>query len=95
MDVLGAYGLMAMHDELVPPDARVTLSVNYPNMMKFSVVNSRTKYDVDVAAVQRMENKTVQELFDDFYRLQNNDQAPDDLRKSIIEKALRELEEEA
>ena len=89
------YLWITVHDELVPPDARVTLSVNFPNMMKFSVVNSRTKYDVDVAAVQRMENKTVQELFDDFYRLQNNDQAPDDLRKSIIEKALRELEEEA
>ena len=87
------YLEVTIHDELPPPDARVTLSVNYPNMLKFSVVNSRTKYDVDVLAVQRMENKSVTELFEDFYRLQNNDQPPGDAHRQVIQKALRELEE--
>jgi hypothetical protein len=44
------YLWVTVHDELPPPDARVTLSVNFPNMMKFSIVNSRTKQDIDVLA---------------------------------------------
>ena len=87
------YVWITIHDEIVPPDARVTLSVNYPNMMKFSVVNSRTKYDLDVLATQSMEDKTVAELFTDFYRLQNNDQPPGDKHMKVLEKVIREMEE--
>ena len=87
------YLWITVHDELVPPDARVTLSVNYPNMMKFSVVNSRTKTDVDVLATESMENKTVTELFSDFYRLQNNDRDLSGAHRKVIEKVLREMEE--
>ena len=87
------YVWATIHDELPPPDARVTLSVNFPNMMKFSIVNSKTKYDVDVLATQSMENKTVTELFSDFYRLQNNDQAPGEAHMKVLDKVLRELEE--
>ncbi|MBR4502032.1 MAG: exonuclease SbcCD subunit D [Clostridia bacterium] len=87
------YLWITVHDELVPPDARVTLSVNFPNMMKFSVSNSRTKYDMDVLASQSMENKTVLELFTDFYRLQNNNVEPGEAHQKVLEKALRELEE--
>ena len=87
------YLWVTVHDELPPPDARVTLSVNFPNMMKFSVVNSKTKYDLDVQAVQRMESKSVPELFCDFYRLQNNDQQPGEAHLQVIEKVLKELEE--
>jgi len=86
------YLWVTVHDELPPPDARVTLSVNYPNMMKFSIVNSRTKYDVDVLATEGMENKTVAELFSDFYRLQNNDQAPGEAHQRVLNKVLKELE---
>ena len=86
---------VAVHDELPPPDARVTLSVNFTNMMKFSVVNSRTKTDVDVLATQSMENKTITELFSDFYRLQNNDQPPSEAHQKVLQKVLKELEEKA
>ena len=89
------YLWVTVHDELLPPDARVTLSVNFPNMMKFSVVNSRTQYDVDVLATQSMENKTIPELFSDFYRMQNNDQAPGEAHMKVLEKVLKELEERA
>lgn len=87
------YVWITIHDELPPPDARVTLSVNFPNMMKFSVVNSRTKYDLDVKAAQTMENKTVAELFSDFYRLQNNGQPPGEKHMQELDKVIRELEE--
>lgn len=94
MDYSEDYVWATIHDELPPPDARVTLSVNFPNMMKFSIINSRTKYDVDVMAGQSMENKTVSELFSDFYRLQNNDQEPGSTHMKVLEKVLKDLEEE-
>ena len=87
------YVWITVHDELVPPDAKVTLSVNFPNMMKFSIVNSRTKTDVNVLAAEKMENKSAAELFSDFYRLQNNDQLPSEKHQSVLEQVIRELEE--
>lgn len=87
------YVWVTIHDELPPPDARVTISVTFPNMMQFSVENSHTKYDVNVLAAQRMENKSVAELFEDFYRLQNNDQPPSAAHTALLEKVLKELEE--
>ena len=86
------YLWVTVHDELPPPDARVTLSVNFPNMMKYSIVNSRTKQDIDVLATQSMENKSIPELFSDFYRLQNNDQAPSEACQKALLKVLKELE---
>lgn len=87
------YVWITLEDELVPPDARVTLTVNFPNMLKFSVVNSRTKYDLNVVAAQSMENKSLPELFCDFYRLQNNDQPPAQAHMKVLDKVIRELEE--
>lgn len=94
MDYSEDYVWITIHDELPPPDARVTLTVNFPNMMKFSVVNSKTKYDLDVKAVQSMESKTVSQLFEDFYRLQNNDQLPGEKHMQILNKIIKELEEQ-
>lgn len=87
------YVWITIHDELPPPDARVSLSVTFPNMLKFSVVNSRTKSDLDVIAVQRMEEKPVSELFSDFYRLQNNDQQPGEKHMQVLHSIIGELEE--
>ena len=89
------YLWITVHDELVPPDARVTLSTVFPNMMKFSVVNSKTKKDMDVLATQSMEKKTIPELFSDFYRLQNNDQDLSENHRRVIDKVLKEMEEKA
>lgn len=88
------YVWITIHDELPPPDAKVTLTVNFPNMMKFSVVNSKTKYDLDVKAAETLENKSVAELFCDFYRLQNNDQLPGEKHMAVLDKVIRELKEE-
>ena len=88
------YVWITLHDELPPPDAKVTLSVNFPNMLKFSIVNSKTKYDLDIKATEVMESKSVAELFSDFYRLQNNNQLPSDMHMQVLHKAIKELEEE-
>jgi len=95
MDYSEDYLWITVHDELVPPDARVTLSTNFPNMMKFSVINSKTKMDMDVLASQSMENKSVTELFSDFYRLQNNDQDLSEAHRRVIDRVLGEMEEKA
>ncbi len=87
------YVWATVTDEIVPPDARVTLTTVFPWMLKFSVVNSTTKTDLDVRAADRLENKSVMELFTDFYRLQNNDQPPREDHMRVLEKVLRELEE--
>ena len=87
------YVWATVRDENVPPDARVMLTGVFPNMLKFSIVNSKTKTDVDVMATQSMENKSIIELFADFYRLQNNDQSPSAAHMKELEKVLRELEE--
>ena len=88
------YVWATLHDELVAPDARLSLTTVFPNLMKFSVSNSRTKYDVDVLARESMESKDIHELFSDFYRLQNNDQPPGDKHMQLLQKALKELEDQ-
>lgn len=88
------YVWITIHDELPPPDAKVTLSTVFPNMMKFSIVNSKTKYDLDIIATQSMKNKTAAELFSDFYQLQNNDQLPGEKHMQVIHQVIRELEEQ-
>ena len=92
MDYSEDYVWITIHDELVPPDARVTLSTVFPNLMKFTVVNSRTRYDMDVLAKESMEGKTVEELFCDFYRLQNNDREPGKEHLKALDRVLKEME---
>jgi hypothetical protein len=46
-----------------------------------------------VLAAESMENKSIDELFCDFYRMQNNDQPPGEAHRKILEKVIRELEE--
>ena len=88
------YVWVTIHDELPPPDARVTISTVFPNMLKFSVVNSKTKMDIDVLAREQMESKSIPELFSDFYRLQNNDVAPGERHLEMLTAILKELEGE-
>lgn len=88
------YVWITIHDELPPPDAKVTLSVNFPNMIKYSVDNSKTKWDLVVRATEKMENRSVLELFDDFYRLQNNDQCLSEMHMQVLNKVIKELEEQ-
>ncbi len=37
------YVHITLRDELVPPDARVTLSTVFPNMLRFGVKNPRRR----------------------------------------------------
>ncbi len=88
------YVWVTIHDENVPLDASITLRSVFPNMMNFSVVNSKTKTDFNVSTGDDIEDKTIFELFEDFYRLQNNDQEMSEKHKKEFKKVLEELEEE-
>ncbi|MBR3927795.1 MAG: exonuclease SbcCD subunit D [Clostridia bacterium] len=86
------YVRCVITDELPPPDARVTLSTVFPNMIKFSIENSKTQADMDVSSVSDIENKSVIDLFREFYGLQSGGQAPSGKHISVIEEILSEME---
>ena len=88
------YIALTVHDEFVPPDAKLEIAACvFPNMMKFTVENSRTKYTSDVLASERVERKSELELFCDFYRMQHNDVLPSEEQLRIFEKVCEELKE--
>ncbi len=89
------YVRCVVTDELPPPDARVTLSTVFPNMIKFSIENSKTQADMDISPDNNIENKSVMDLFSEFFMLQNGGQTPSDKHLSVIEEILKEMEENA
>ena len=88
------YVRCVVTDELPPPDARVTLSTVFPNMIKFSIENSKTQADMDISPDNNIENKSVMDLFSEFFMLQNGGQTPSDKHLSVIEEILKEMEEQ-
>lgn len=88
------YVHIIMTDENVPPDARITLRCTYPNMLKFSVENSKTSYETTVAAEESLENKSPLELFEDFFQFQNNGISPSPEQMELVRRIFAELEEE-
>ena len=89
------YVRVTVHDEIVAPDAKVTVATVFPNMMKFAVSNSKTKVDIDVLAKAEMENKTVTEMFIDFFRLQSDGTDPDKELLEAFKQILKESEDES
>ncbi|MBQ1256623.1 MAG: exonuclease SbcCD subunit D [Clostridia bacterium] len=89
------YVRCVITDELPPPDARVTLSTVFPNMIKFSIENSKTQVEMDVSQGNDIENKSVMDLFREFYGLQNGGQEPSEKHISVIEEILKEMEAHA
>ena len=79
------YVRVELNDEEVPPDVRILLSSTvFPNMIRFAVNNSKTSSETEIDISDNIENKSVLELFKDFYSLQNNGVEPDDARIKII-----------
>lgn len=88
------YIHVILTDENVPPDARVMLRSVFPNMLKFSVENSKTRYEVNVQAQERFEHQSPLELFADFFASQNNGTAPTEEQLALAARIFSELEEE-
>jgi exonuclease SbcD len=89
------YVGVILTDEMVPPDARVTVSAVFPNMIAMGVENSRTGEAGEIFADGNIEDKSRMDLFADFYRLLNGNTDPDEKQIKIMEEVLGELEEES
>ncbi len=87
------YIRVIITDETVSPDARIALRSVFPNMLKFSIDNSKTSYETDVYSEESIENKSPEELFGDFYALQNNGVYPSEKQLEIIREIFNDLEE--
>lgn len=88
------YVWVTLHDEEVPIEARYTLRSVFPNMLKYSVVNSKSAADMDVTGAEQVEQRPVEDLFREFYKKHNNDCEPGEMEMRILMDTLREIEEE-
>ncbi|MGN0620775.1 MAG: exonuclease SbcCD subunit D [Porcipelethomonas sp.] len=78
-------------DEEVYPDTRADIATVFPNMMKFSIENSKTSDTREVVSAY-MENKSINQIFTDFYMMQNNNVPPSEKHLAMFEKILNEME---
>lgn len=85
------YVRVTITDEIVPADAPLTITTVFPNLMQFMVENSKTNENIEFKLSEDV-NKSISELFIDFYKQQNNDTAPTKAHMDIIEKVISELE---
>ena len=85
------YARITLLDEDVEPDARYRLQTIFPNMMKMAIRNSKTYAEADIIAEQEFENKTIKELFVDFYRYQNNSVDPSEAELKLLEKVIEKI----
>lgn len=88
------YVRITLTDEMVAPDARVTVSAVFPNMIRLAVVNSRISAETEIIGSDRLEDKSKMQLFREFYQMQNNGTEPDDMQIKIMEDILKEMEED-
>lgn len=66
------YLQITLTDEEDVPDGLQRLRKVYPNVMRLTYDNTRTRQNREVEAAEEIEQKTELELFMEFYRLQNN-----------------------
>ena len=88
------YVRVTVYDELVPPDARVTVTTVFPNLLRFEVRNSKTGAAAESVEPQDVENKSVEALFCDFFSMQNNGIQPNEEQLALIRRVLSESGEE-
>ncbi|NLO47770.1 MAG: exonuclease SbcCD subunit D [Clostridiales bacterium] len=69
---LDRYLHITLTDEEDIPDAIGKLRAIYPNIMKLSYDNARTRHDAKITGIQDCERKTPIELFSEFFEKQNN-----------------------
>lgn len=87
------YIRVIITDDVVSPDARIALRSVFPNMLKFSIENSKTSYEADTSSEESIVNKSPEELFSDFYALQNNGVYPNEKQLEIVRDIFNELED--
>lgn len=80
-------------DEEDVPDALAKLRAIYPNIMRLSYDNRRTQESREVQAMEKVEEKSPLELFEEFYEVQNNDKMSTQ-QVEFVEKMIEKIWEE-
>lgn len=86
------YLQVTLTDEEDVPDGMAKLRTIYPNLMRLEYDNKRTRSNAEVRAAERVEEKSEQELFQEFYELQNN-QPMTEVQEQFVEELLRGMKE--
>ena len=63
-------------------------------MLSFGVENSQTKYERSVLLDEVYQNKKIDELFVDFYKLQNNGNQPTKKQMDLLLEVIEEIKGE-
>lgn len=80
----GDYIHAVLTDEEDVLDAMSKLRFIYPNIMKLSYDNKRTRENQDVSDAGDIDNKTPIELFEEFYEKQNNQPLSDTQKNFVV-----------
>lgn len=78
------YVHIILTDEEVAPDSRISLSMIFPNMLKFSVENTKTMLEWEASESDRAEDKSPIQMMEDFYRKQNNNVEMTERQHSVL-----------
>lgn len=87
------YVKVILTDEEDIPDGIQKLRIIYPNLMRLEYDNSRTRENQTVEGIKDVEQKSEEELFEEFYALQNNRPMSTE-QKEYMACLLREIQEE-
>lgn len=84
------YLHIVLTDEEDVPEAIGKLRVIYPNMMKLSYDNTRTRNNQSIDGVENVQRKSPLELFEELYQLQNN-QPMSDQQRSFAQELIESI----
>lgn len=84
------YLHIILTDEDDIPEAVGRLRLLYPNLMKLSYDNTRTRSDQEVGTAEDIELKSPLELFDELYQRQNN-QTMSEVQRSFMQKMIEDI----
>ena len=88
------YLHITLTDEEDVPEAVGRLRVIYPNLMKLSYDNTRTRSGGAIDAAEQIQKKSPLELLGELYEMQNN-QPMSDVQKQYAQKLIETIWEEA
>ena len=89
----GDYLHITLTDEEDVPDAAAKLRLIYPNLMKLSYDNARTRATLEITGAEAVEQKSPLELFAELYEKQNN-QPMSEVQRSFAAALIEKIWEE-
>ena len=78
-------GIVVGDDDSAVPEAVGKLRLIYPNLMKLGYDNTRTRENRTIDGAENVRRKSPLELFEELYRLQNNQPMSETQRSFALE----------